>query len=174
MPYLIALAGAVAAICFFLIRARSAADMASELVDVAADVQAAARRFGFRRRANVHPVETVDDPKVAVATVAVAYLDLDGYPTDEAKGALLRALQSEFGVALREAEELAVLGRWLMGECRGAQPAIARATRRLYKLSGAEHLGALMGVVRQVTPADGLSDRQRDALDDIKRAMRIR
>ncbi len=173
MPFLIALAGVVAAAYFFVIRARNAAHMATELADVAADVQAAARRFGFRRRANVHPVEAVDDPKVAAATVAVAYLELDGYPTGESKGALLRALQSEFGIALKEAEELAVLGRWLMTECNGAEPAIARATRRLYKLSGGQHLGALMGVVQAVTP-DGLSDRQRDALDDIKRGMRLR
>lgn len=174
MPYLIALAGAAAAVYFFLIRARNAASMASELADVAADVQAAARRFGFRRRANIHPVEAVDDPKVAAATVAVAYLDLDGYPTEQAKASLIRALDREFGTGAREAEELAVLGRWLMGECQGAQPAIARATRRLFKLSGGQHLGALMGVVQAVTPETGLSERQRDALDDIKRAMRIR
>ena len=174
MPYLIAAAGALAAIYFFVIRARNAADVASELLDVAQDVRAAARRFGFVRKSKVHPVEAVDDSRVAAATVAVAYAELDGYPTDETKSRLTAAVARAFEVGTPDAEELVILGRWLMSECQGPQPAIARASRRLFKLSGARDVAALMDVIEAVTAEDGLSDRQRDALDDLKRAFRIR
>lgn len=174
MPYLIALAGLVAAAWYMVMRARTAADMAADLVDVAADVRAAARRFGFRSRANIHPLEAVDDPKVAAATVAVAWLELDGYPTEEAKTALINALGSEFGLGRKDAVELAVLGRWLVTECQGPEPAIARASRRLFKLSGGQHLGAMMGVVQAATVGTELSPRQSEALGEIRRALRLR
>lgn len=174
MPYIVAAMGAIAAIYFFVIRARNAADIASELVGAAADVQAAARRFGFRRRANIHPVEAVDDPNVAATLVAVSFLELDDYPTDDAKTRLIRALQTEFDVSVTDAEELCVLGRWLMTECQGPQPALTRGARRLYKLTGANDFTALMTVLSAIAPENGLTDRQRDALDDLKRAFKIR
>ncbi len=66
-----------------------------------------------------------------------------------------------------------VLGRWFMSECGGADPAIARLSRKLYKIGGAEQMEPLMDVLKS-TVKDGLSDRQRDALEDITRAMRVR
>ena len=56
MPYLIALFGLVIGAYFWIQRARTAADAARELTGVAQDVMAAARRFGFRRRHDMHPV----------------------------------------------------------------------------------------------------------------------
>lgn len=174
MPYLIAAAGVIAAVYFFVIRARNAADMAGELVNVAADVQSAARRFGFRRRANVHPMETVEDTAVIAATIGVSYLELDGLPSEDAQSRLRNALAKEFRCPVKDADEMMVFGRWLMGECHGPQPAIDRAARRLFKLGEGHDFGALMAVVQAVSPEEGLTDRQRDALDDIKLAFRIR
>ena len=174
MPYIIAALGLMAAVYFFVIRTRNAADMATDLLDVANDVRAAARRFGFTRRANIHPVEAIDDPRTAAMTVAVAYAELDDYPTEDTRSRLARALASAFGMTLRDAEELMVLGRWLMTECQGPQPAVSRAARKLYKLSGGEDFAALMDVIKAVSPETGLSERQTDALDDLKRAFHIR
>ncbi len=174
MPYLIALAGVIAAVYFFVIRARNAADMASELVDVAADVRSAARRFGFKRRANVHPMETVEEPSVIAATIGISYLELDGLPSEAAQSRLRVALAQEFQTGVKDAEEMMVFGRWLMGECQGPQPAIDRAARRMFKLGQGKDLAALMAVIQAVSPEEGLTDRQRDALEDIKRAFRIK
>ena len=48
MHLVIAALGILTAVYFFVIRARGAAEMTSELIDMAADVRAAARRLGFR------------------------------------------------------------------------------------------------------------------------------
>ncbi len=171
MPFVVAALAALAAVYFFVMRARNAAEMTTELLEVADDVRAAARRFGFRRHHDVHPVESVDDPNLALATVAVSYMELRGLPTEETKADLLKALQRELRVDLKEAEELSVLGRWLMNECNGASPALARASKRLHRLD--KNVTPLMAVLSDLSD-DPLSDKQRDALHDIKQAFRIR
>ena len=167
--------GAIAlltAVYFFVIRARNAAEMTHELLDVADDVRAAARRLGFRRTKSLHPVDGIEDANTAAATVAMAFLELNGLPTEETKNRLLKSLQHRLEVQLKDAEELMILGRWLMNECQGPQPAIARAARRLYRLTGGNP-GPLLDVLGDVAD-DPLTDRQRDALDDIRTAFRLR
>lgn len=173
MPFIVAALGALAAVYFFVIRARNAAEMSNELLDVANDVRSAMRRFGFSRRQDQHPVDSIDDPNVARATIAVSYMELHGLPTEETRDALVRAIQSAWDVSAPEAEELTILGRWLMNECNGASPAIARTSKKLVKIDGTGNLDKLMTVLKSVSQ-DPLSDRQRDALGDIKTAFRIR
>lgn len=172
MHIIIAAIGILAGIYFFVMRAKNAAEMTSELLDVADDVRAAARRFGFRRNKAAHPVESIEDANTAAATVAMAYMELQGLPTEETRNALVKSLQSELQIPKSDAEELLILGRWLMNECNGPEPAIPRAARQLYKLT-AGNISPLMEILKSVT-ADPLGDRQREALDDIKRAFRIR
>ncbi len=172
MHIVIAAIGIIAGIYFFIMRAKNAAEMTSELLDVADDVRAAARRFGFRRNKAAHPVDAIEDANTAAATVAMAYLELHGLPTEETRNALIKSLQSELQIPKSEAEELLVLGRWLMNECNGPEPAIPRASRQLYKLTSGD-IGPLMEILKTIT-SDPIGDRQRDALEDIRRAFRIR
>ncbi|MGI9393942.1 MAG: hypothetical protein ACR2OY_04790 [Boseongicola sp.] len=170
MHFVVAALAALAAVYFFVMRARNAAEMTTELLDVADDVRAAARRFGFRRHQQTHPVDSIDDPNLAMATIAVAYMELQGLPTEDAKSSLLKALQRELDVDVNEAEELAILGRWLMNECSGAMPAIARTSKKLYRLD--KNVSPLMEVLKDLSDTP-LGDRQCDALHDIKRAFHI-
>ena len=172
MHIVIAAIGIIATAYFFIMRAKGAAEMTSELMDVADDVRAAARRFGFRRNKALHPVEAIEDPNTAAATVAVAYMDLAGMPTEETRSNLVLALQQHLEVSKSDAEELLILGRWLMNECQGADPAVSRASRKLYKLTGGD-IGPLMEILKSVS-ADPLGDHQREALDDIRLAFRLR
>ena len=174
MHLVIALVGILSAAAFWIIRARNAADATSELVDVANDVRLAARRFGFRRRTGQHPVDSIDEPSVAIAALATAFLELDTSPSREQQRALGRGLQHELGIDLGAAEELMVLGRWLMNECGSPEQAIARGGKRLYKIDDGASFPALVGVVKEIAGAgSGLSDKQTRALDDLKRAFRI-
>lgn len=177
MPVLIALLGAAVALYFFVNRARSAATIATDVLDMANDVRLAARRFGFQRRVNIHPVESLEDPRVATAAAALAFLELDDLPTAEQRRRLVEALERGFAIGRAEAEEMQVLGRWLVAECGGAQPAVSRLARKLYKLRGQEGFEPLLGVVQEVLSeghGGSLSDRQRDALDDVRLAFRIK
>ena len=83
------------------------------------------------------------------------------------KSNLLKALQSELNIDLKDAEELSVLGRWLMNECKG----ITRASKRLYRMD--KNVTALMAVLKDLSDTP-ISDQQRDALHDISRAFHIR
>ncbi|WP_420859387.1 hypothetical protein [Marivivens marinus] len=173
MPFIIAAIGAIAAAYFFVVRARNTADMASELIDLAKEVPLAARRFGFRRRANQHPVEGVDDARVAVAAIAAAFLELDSLPTQDMRQRFHLQLRSQMRISDEDATELAVLARWLVEQCNGAKTAIPRLARRLFKIDGSNSFEQLLTIISKSVGDGGLNDNQRSALDDIRRAFRI-
>lgn len=173
MHIVLAVIAALGTAYFFVMRARNAADMTGELMDVAADVRNAARRLGFRRKANIHPAEAVEDPHMAIATIATAFVELDDLPTREQRDALVRQMQSTLSIPLETAEELSVFGRWMVQECGGAEPAINRMARKLYRMGGAEHFTALLTVIQGALGAAQLNIRQSEALDDVRRAFRI-
>lgn len=176
MPYIIALFGLLAGAYIWVIRARAAADATRELTGVAQDVMAAARRFGFRRKLNLHPVESLEDPDVAVAGSAIAFLELGGLPTAEQQDKLIVSLQNQLGQSHNKAEEALILGRWLVSESGGAQGGLDRLTRRLYKLRGADSFGPLMAVLKDIAAAsrDGsVSERQKAALAEIATLYRV-
>ena len=175
MHIIIAALGVLAAVYFFVIRARNAADMAGELADMANDVRLAARRFGFRRQTNVHPVETIEDPKLAIGAIGTAFLELDELPTKEQRDALNAALEQTLHLDSEAVQEMSVLGHWFVAECQGAATAIPRLSRKLYKLGGQEAFQPLLTVIDAVAYAGsgGLNPGQQDTLDDIKRAFRI-
>jgi len=176
MPYILGLIGIATAAYFLIIRARNAAEMTSEMADVASDIMAAARRFGFRRKYNTHPVDNIEDPKLAVGGIAVAFMQIGSSPTADQKAAMLDSLQSRLSIKQSDAEELDVLGQWFVNECNGPAFAIPRLSKRLYKLSGAEHLEPMMGVVTDTVDAGtgSLSEQQLEALDEVKRAFHVR
>lgn len=176
MHIVIGIVGALVAGYFFYQRLVVAKDAANELVGAANDVRLAARRFGFRRRTDVHPVEAIEDPNIAIATVAVGFIELDDLPTQEQQGALAEALRDTLTLTGAEAEELLVLGRWMVSQCGGADPAISRASRKLYKLSGTGAVTPLLTIVQDALAESGggLSERQKDALGDVRRALHIR
>lgn len=175
MLFLLGLLAVIAGAFFWKNRARNTAHLAGELVDMAQDVIAAARRFGFRRQANVHPVESLEDANVATAALGLASLELGGLPRAEQLQALTVSLQSRLGHSHDQAKEALILGRWLISECGGAQPGIDRLARRLWKLSAMAAFEPLMLVVKDVMAAgDGSwSKRQMEALDTVKRVFRI-
>jgi hypothetical protein len=170
MPFILGILALIAGAYFWAQRARNAADMTRELAGVASDVAAAARRFGFRRRLNVHPVESLDDPDVAIAGAGIAFLELGGLPSTEAQDALARSLQSRLNMAHDKAQEAMILGRWLVTESNGAQPGLTRLVRKLAKMQGTASFEPLMLILRDITEANAgvLSPQQGDALDEVK------
>lgn len=174
MPFILTVLGLLTAAYVWMYRIKGAAQMADELSDMAGDVLAAARRLGFRRKLNLHPVESIEDPKQAIAAIAVSFVELDGLPTQEQRAALNLNLRKALRLGQEEADELLILGRWFMTESGGPGPAITRVSRRLFKLDGAKSLEPLLTTIQNTLSADGgLNDRQRDALDDVRRAFRL-
>lgn len=175
VPFILGVLAAAAAVYFWLNRARNAAHMADDMANMAQDVMGAARRFGFRRRANVHPVDSLDDANVAVAALAIGFLELGGLPRAEQLDALTISLQARLGQSHGQAKEALVLGRWLVGECGGPQPAIDRLARRLWRMKAMDAFEPLILVWKDVMAGgDGSwSPRQKEALEAIKRVFRV-
>lgn len=176
MPYIVALLGLIGAVWFWMFRLRMAKMALDDLAGVAQDVMSAARRFGFHRKRNLHPVESLDDPDVAVAGAGLAFLELSGLPSAEQHDALLVSLQRHLGHDRAKAEEAMVLGRWLVAQSGGAVSGLERLSRRLQRLKGNAALTPLMNVLNDVATAGRggtLSDRQREALAEITRIFRL-
>ncbi len=175
MPYILAILTLIGGIYMWTIRARAASQAAQDLAGVASDVMAAARRFGFRKRYNTHPVESLEDGDVAIAGAGVSFLELAGLPSAEVHDALIRSLQHHLDQSHEKAQEAVILGRWLMTESGGAQPGLTRLARRLYKLRGAESLTPLLSVLKDVAAAAGgsMTPLQKDSLEEIAQLYRV-
>lgn len=175
MPLAIALL-LVAALAAGLVLRRAAPPRPPDrLRDMAEDVSRAAGRLGFRHRADMHPVEALDDPQIAIAATGEAFLALDTLPTEEQRRALLSALETTLETLPDAARDLALLGRWFVTRCGSEESAITRLARKLYKMEGPTHFEPLMSVLRAVSAVGSqpLSRRQKAALDDIARAFRV-
>lgn len=142
------------------------------LSDAANDVRLAARRFGFKRRTNMHPVDDIEDPNVAIATIATAFIELNDLPKQNQKDRLSVQLQYQLNQSPKDAEELMVPGRWLMTQCERPDAAIFCVSRRLYKFDGVHSVEPLMTVFRNLS-GEKLSDTQSGSLDEITRALRL-
>lgn len=175
MPVILGILAALVVACIWIIRVRNAAEVTSTVLDAANDVRLAARRFGFRRQADIHPVDTIEDPKIAVATLAVSFLELDDYPSSEQKDALIRGLCESFTIDHDDAVELVVLARWIMGQCKGPAQAIPRVSRKLFKLSERTYFETLMKMIKSIAGFGdgGLSGKQKSALEDIQHGLKI-
>ena len=172
IPFILSLIAIAGAAFFWFNRAQNANDTATDLLDAAKDVRLAARRFGFKRRTNVHPVDDIEDPNVAIATIATAFLELDDLPTQNQRYQLAIQLQYQLNQDPKDAGELMVLGRWLMMQCERPDAAISRVTRRLYKFDGVQSVEPLMTVLKNLA-GEKLSGSQTDSLAEITRALRL-
>jgi hypothetical protein len=175
MPVILGALALLAAVYFWVIRARNTAEMAGEVLDAANDVRLAARRFGFRNRNKTHPADSIEDAQVALAALGASFLELDDYPTAEQKEALIRGLRGQLNIPHKDAEELVVLGRWIMQQCSTPAQAVPRLSRRLYKLSGQNDFPVLVEILRDIAKfgSGSLTDKQKAALEDVQHGLRI-
>lgn len=171
MHILLAVLAVVGGAVYWLYRARNAADMAGEIADMGRDAIGAARQWNFKRRTNVHPVDSIDEPRLAAGALAVALVELGGLQTTEGRAALSSALRNDLTLTGAEAEELMVLAPWLIQSCGAAERAVPRLARRLRKLDGAALLDPALAAMKaaMIGGDAALTDAQRTALVDVAR-----
>lgn len=149
---------------------RDAIGVAQDAVTVARN---APRKLAFRKQHNAHAVEGIDDPRIAVCALAQAFLELDNLPTLDQRRHLDVLLRTELRCSADEAQEMEVLGRWLVGQCQSPDAAVTRISRRLFKIDGDASWGMLQNMLTQLVGGE-LSDGQVTAIADMKRALHIR
>ncbi|MDU8943816.1 hypothetical protein [Ovoidimarina sediminis] len=96
MPIVIGALAILTGAYLWYLRYQNARDAAETLVDAANDVRLAARRFGFRRKANVHPAECVDDPRLGALAIAAAMMQMDHAWSRDAEESLARGARDVF------------------------------------------------------------------------------
>ncbi len=172
MPYLIAILAAVGGVVYWMTRVRTTGNAAAGMLDAAADIQAAARRLNFRRRSNIHPADSIDDPRLAAAGVVAAVGEMAGPLTSAQLAAFDAGCRATFGVTADDARDIVAFGRWIVGQCGSPDEAARRLTRTVFALAGASAGPDLLAMSRRIVGADGASptDRQTEALQRIERA----
>jgi hypothetical protein len=168
MPLIILVLSSLGAALWFWVR-HNPGDAIDTAVDVATTVRNAPRKLAFRKQMNAHPVEGIDDARIAICAIAQAFIELDDLPTKDQRDKLHVLLRTKLRCSEEEAEEMEVLGRWLQGQCQDAQSAITRLARRLRKIDGEASWDLLHDLLGGLIETD-LSTSQVSAIEDIKRA----
>lgn len=153
MPVILTILGILGAVGFWYWRLRMARDAAGELMEVAGDVRAAARRLGFRRGTNVHPADAIDDPRLAAAGIVLAIAGIDGPHTRSELDTLATACRAHFKVDVAEASDMVAFGRWISGQCGSPEEAVRRLTRVVRK-QAFDAGEDLLEMIRSVVVAD--------------------
>ena len=78
MPVVLFLIGVLTAAGIWFYRVQNARQSAGDLLDAAYDVRLAARRFGFKRKTNVHPVDSIEDAWLAASGIIHAMAGMRG------------------------------------------------------------------------------------------------
>jgi uncharacterized tellurite resistance protein B-like protein len=151
---LLAALGILAAAAYWIYRIRQTADSTRVVLDAAQDVKAAARKFGFRTRANQHPSEGVDDARVTAAALLVLVAETDGGISRAEQSAILQQLQTVFQMSSSDADELFMFAKWLASQGSNPDDMIRRFIKRTVVLGGRDTLPDMISMVRAVGEAD--------------------
>ncbi|MCI4660554.1 MAG: TerB family tellurite resistance protein [Neomegalonema sp.] len=176
MHILLALIAVVGAVLYWVFRARNAAHAAHELVDVADDVRAAVRRFGFSRKAGQHPADTVTDPRLAAAGCLAALARMDGALTQAQVNALRVEARASFRVPQAEADEIAAYGRWLADQSNTPDDTLRRLVRVIRDQAPAEAHQDFIAMCERIAAVEGggASPVQLSAITRVRDALGLR
>lgn len=112
----------------------------------------------------------------AVAALAAAHVELELMPSQDHWDRLKVNLARTLDVSGAEAEELMVVDRWLVAECGTVEnAAVARLSRKLYRMAGPQGSEALHGLLAIILAAQVPSPNgaQVDAMQDAARLMKV-
>jgi hypothetical protein len=155
-------------------RLQRGAHLIGGMIEAPAPVRAAAKRVGFRAQPNVHSIVGINSPELCVATMALAFAQMDGN-TEPCSKTLKRSLQKHLQVEAPDITDFCTLAPWLVEQGGGATPAFERLTKRLKQLDHGPYFGKMMSVLGDVAAAGtkGMpSAPQADAMGALARIFR--
>ena len=131
-------------------RVKMAREAGGEILDAANDVRLAARRLMYKRKHNTHPADSVDDPRLAAAGIAVAVATMDAPISQAEIEALKKAAAETFDVSEREALDMVSFGRWVADQCGTNDEAVRRLSKVVARKAGPEAGPDLVRIVTEV------------------------
>lgn len=169
---LLAVIGVVFAVWW---RLREAQRTGSDMLDAGGDIRATVRRLMYKARHDVHPTDSVDDPRLAAAGIVVAVATMDAPISQAEIEALSREAQQTFKVTEREALDIVSFGRWIADQCNTNGEAVRRLSKVVAKEAGPEAGPDLIRMITEVATAGGgtMGDDELDALDTVRKALGV-
>lgn len=169
MPIILAIIGAVIAAGIWYNRAKHAKSAATDLMGTANDARLAARRFGYKMKTDVHPIDMIGDARLAAAGIAAAIAGMDAPLSRDEIGQLELEVQVILKAEREEATDIAAFGRWIAGQAGSPEEAVRRLSKRVLSLAGSEVAQDVLSLAETVATTDGpLDDIQLDAMRIIR------
>lgn len=131
---LFALAGLVACALYW-VWLRALCIQAGEIAGATDEVQVAAFRVDYRCKAGVHPVDTIEDPRIAGAAILIALAEVEGRTDPLEQQSILREARRLFATDAEETDAIVAVAAWIVAQCGGAQGAMGRLPHRLRALA---------------------------------------
>lgn len=159
---------------FLLWRLNSANQAAREIIDTADQARGFWRRFQWGRKVNVNPLDAIEDPREAVATLMVVLAQSDGEITERERTVILGLLVETFQANGKQAEEFLAHARWLARESRDPENCFRRVFPLLQKRLGPTERSDLVAMLHKVANADGQAAQlESEAVRRIERALTV-
>lgn len=171
MQFLAFLLPLIGALDFWYFRARVTKDAADEIFDAAGRIKGNIKRKQFLKKVDAATLDSVTDPRIAAAILAVAIARSDSGDLSEAQETVLtEQLASVAGVANPEQE--ITFAKWVTKDVLDLHTLNRRLLPVLAGNLNAQERSELVSMVQEVAVADGeLSAVQSQAIDDLNRRL---
>jgi hypothetical protein len=149
---LFAVVGLIMGAAFWWYRVKYLSDAASEAADVIGRVQGKIRRDKLRKKSASAPIETINDPLTAAATIMTAIATEDGVLSPDLEQSIRAQLENiESGPKLDEAM---IYAKWASGQMAEVPMVIDIAGRYLATKLNEEEKLDLMQMIASAVPQD--------------------
>ena len=158
MHILGALLAAIGVILVILWRMQQATHAARDVAETAGEVKGLFRGWMWRRKANVNPLDLVEDPREAAAVLMTAVAQADAAISERERESIEAQMRERFDATPSQAAELLARARWLTRNAPDASEVMRRLMPLIRNKLGPEEQGELIGMLETVAAADGRTD----------------
>lgn len=164
---IILLAFGLAILC---IRTRNTLLAADGLSRISSRARPAALRLGYSYNPRQNPITQINDEKIAAATLAAAFIALDGSATSQHQSTATSELRAAYGLNEEDGADLLTLGQWMAGSCKTPESAIQLVLQRLHHFADHSIFDAVQQIFHGIVSNDSktLSDKQSNAISAVK------
>ncbi len=155
MQILVWLVSAIGLIAYFIIRANQVNQAGRELLDTASEAKGFVRRSLWRRRTEVDPTRSIDDPRLAAAVMMCAVANADGDITEREMIAMLDLMEQHFQMPRGACEEMLSEARWLAREAKDLSAFLQRLSRPIAACCTEAELADLFAMLEAVDRVEG-------------------
>lgn len=136
MIWVLPILGLFAVILWYAYQKHAAPEFEGQ-VDGPDDVREAAELLGYKSRPGIHPIDCIQDARLAAAAAAVRAAEIDGMLTSKEIATVLASLRDGFGLDETRARAMATLSHWIAAQCPSQRGALRHLSKRCKALSGA-------------------------------------